>query len=424
MKKEIKKLEGSKIEATVTLEGQAWSDAQQKAFEQLAKNLEVKGFRKGNAPEKLAREQISQADIFDKAINIVLQGMYDEVLKDETIKPFARPKVSVTKISDTELETKFEIICAPEVKLGEYKGLHAEKKEAKVSEKEVEAELKKMQQQNAELVLVDREAILGDTLNLDFEGFIDDKPFEGGKAENYSLELGSHSFVPGFEEQLVGLKANDEKSIKVTFPKEYVENLAGKEATFKIKVHEVKEKKLAELNDELASDLALPEVKTIADLKKHVHDDLLAKAQAKVDQDYYEAIVKQIRDGAKIDVAKEVIDDEVEAMEENMKQQVKQNGLEFDQYLKITGQKEEDVKAKLRIDADVNIRSVLVLEKIAEIEKITVKEEEIDQEMQKIADQYKMELAKVKEILNPNRDRFVSDIRGRKIHDFLIANNK
>lgn len=424
MKSEIKKLENSKIEATVQCDEKAWKEAQQKAFELLAKNVTVDGFRKGNAPEKLVREKISQADIFDKAINIVLQSMYDEVLKDKTVKPFSRPKVAITKISETELEAKFEVICAPEVTLGAYKGLHAEKKEAKVSDKEIKEELKKLQEQNAQLVLVDRAAILGDTVNIDFEGFVDGKAFEGGKAENYALELGSNSFVPGFEEQLVGLKANDAKDIKVTFPKNYVENLAGKEATFKIKVHEIKEKKLAELNDELIADLNMPEVKDVEGLTKHVHDDLLAKAKAKIDQEYYEAIVKQIRDGAKIDVAKEVIDDEVEAMEENMKQQVKQNGLEFDQYLKITGQTEEDIKAKLRIDADVNIRSVLVLEKIAEVEHIEVSEEEITAEMQKLATQYNMELAKVQEVLNPNRERFVADIRGRKIHDFLIANNK
>ncbi len=422
MKKEIKKLENSKVEALVSLDKEEWKKAQEKAFNELLKTFEMKGFRKGKVPAEMAKGKINDAEIFNKAIDMSLQGMYDEVLKDD-VHPFARPQVDITKVSNEELEVKFIIIGRPEVTLGKYKGLHAEKDKVEVKDADVDAEIKKLQEQNASLVVVSRPAKLGDTVSLDFEGFVDGKAFEGGKAENYELELGSHSFIPGFEEQLVGAKADEAKDINVKFPKEYTPELASKDATFKVKVHEVKEKQLPKVNEELIADLNMPEVKDVESLKAFERKTLEEKAKQASDSKYYEAIVKQIRDDAKITLAPEIVADEVNAMKENLTERISQQGLTLESYLQITGQKMEDFEKKLQEDAITNIRSVLVLEKIAQIEKIEIDDAEVEFEIAKIADQYHMEVEKVKEILFKDKDRFIQEIRSRRLYDFLMKNN-
>lgn len=423
MEKKITKLEQSKIEVLVTVEKDKWVKAQKDAFKKLAANVEIKGFRKGKAPAEMIKAKVDQGQVFDRAINALLQDTYRQVIAEEKLRPFARPVVDVTKLSDLELELKFTLVLAPEVTLGQYKGLHAEKKEAVVTDHEIEHAIEHLVEDNASLLVKEGEAHLGDTVVMDFEGFVDGKAFEGGKAENYALELGSKQFIPGFEEQLVGVKAGDEKEVNVKFPAEYTPELANKDASFKIKVHEVKEKKVAELNEELIKDLNLPNVKTIEDLKAHEKAKLLKQKESDVKRDYFEAIVKQIRADAKIDLAKEIIDGEIEAMEENMLKQIEQQGLTMEKYLQITGQTHEGLHEQMRGEAEENVRSVLVLEKIAELEKITVEEDEIEFELAKIADQYKMPLEEVKKVLKDSMDRFTADVRSRRIQEFIVNNN-
>ena len=423
MEKKINKLEQSKVEIIVSVEKEKWSKAQKDAFDKLASNVEIKGFRKGKAPAEMVKAKVDQGQVFDRAINALLQDTYRQVIAEENLRPFARPVVDVTKLSDLELELKFTLVLAPEVTLGEYKGLHAEKKEAVVTDHEIEHALEHLVKDNASLVVKEDVAKLGDTVVMDFEGFVDGKAFEGGKAENYALELGSGQFIPGFEDQLVGAKAGEDKEVNVTFPTEYTPELAGKAATFKVKVHEVKEKKVPELNEELIKDLNLPNVKTLDDLKAHEKAKLQNQKENDVKREYYEALVKQIRDGAKIDLAKEIIDGEVEAMEENMRKQIEQQGLTLDKYLHITGQTMEQVHETMRKEAEDNVRSVLVLEKIAEVEKISVEDDEIEFELAKIADQYKMPIDEVKKVLKDSMDRFRADVRSRRIQEFIVNNN-
>jgi trigger factor len=423
MKHSIKKIEESKVEAVVEVEPELWKNAQKKAFDKLAGQVTVPGFRKGKAPEDMLKGKIDPNKIFDEAINDILPAVFGELVNDEKLRPFSRPEVNVTKLSDSELEIKFVITLVPEVTLGAYKDLHAEKKAPAVTDDEVNEAVKKRLEQSANLVVVDRPAKEGDTVTLDFEGFVDGKAFEGGKAENYALELGSHSFVPGFEEALVGVKSGDSKDVVVTFPKNYVENLAGKEATFKCKIHEIKEKQIPALSDETVKDMGIKDVTTVDQLKEFEKKTLLEGKVNEAQKAYYDAIVKQIRDGAKVTIAKEIIKSEAASMEDNMKKQVEQNGLTFDQYLQITGQKIEDLQAKMESDAEQNIKTYLCLEQIAEQEKLSVEDKDVDAEIEKIAKQYNMKPEEVRDVLAKNLNQFKEELRQRKIQDFILANN-
>jgi len=423
MKRVVNKLENSKVEVLCDVDELTWKDAQEKAFQKLASELEIKGFRKGKAPESIARKHIDLGKIFNEAFNLMLQPAYEEVLREEKLQPFARPSVDVTKVSDTELQLKFIIVLAPEVKLGQYKGLNVEKAKVSVSAKEVQDAIDGLVASNANLVVTENAAKEGDTVVMDFLGKVDGKEFDGGKAENYSLELGSHQFIPGFEEQLVGHKANETVEVKVKFPEQYVPELAGKDAVFTCTIHEVKEKVLPELNEELIKDLNIPEVKDVEGLKAYEKEQIKAQKEQSANNEVLNKIIEQISANATIELAHEMIDDEVEGMRKNLEQQIQSRGMTLEQYLQITGQKEEDLSKKMHEDAEKNLRAILVMEEIAKQEKIEVTDADVEFEMAKIADQYKMELSKVKEILGKDLPRFKAEIRQRRITDFLMNEN-
>lgn len=423
MKRVVNKLENSKVEVLCDIETSAWKEAQEKAFKKLANELEVKGFRKGKVPLDIARKHIEQGKIINEAINSLLQPTFDVVLKEEKLTPFAQPTVDVTKVSDTDLQLKFTIVLPPEVTLGDYKGLNIEAKKVSVTKKEIDAAIEKIVAQNASLVVSEEPAKLGDTVVIDFVGSVDGVEFDGGKADNYSLELGSHSFVPGFEDQLVGHKAGDEVDVNVTFPEQYVKDLAGKKASFKVKVHEVKSKVLPELNEELIKELNIPDVKTEEDLRKHQEKQLKSSKEAQAKSELLDKIMDKIIANAKIDLAKEIIDEEVHGMKHNMEHQVQERGMTLEQYLDIIGQKPEDFDAQLRKDAERNLRGILVMEKIAETEKITLSADDVENEFKNIAAQYNMPVDQVKQILGQDMKRFTAEIRQRRIQDFLLENN-
>ena len=324
MKRVVNKLENSKVEVICDVEQEAWKELQQKAFQKLAGNLEVKGFRKGKVPADIAKKHIDQGSIFNEAINLSLQPAFEEVLREEKLQPFARPSVDVTKVSDTELQLKFIIILAPEVKLGNYKGLGIKKEAVKVEEKEVDEAIEKLLAQNASLVVKEGEAKKGDTVVFDFVGSVDGKEFEGGKAENYSLELGSNQFVPGFEDQLVGHKAGEDVDVNVTFPTQYVPELAGKKALFKCKIHEVKEKVLPTLDEDLLKDLNIPDVKDEASLREYEKKTLLQQKEGKAHADALNKVLDEIVAHAEVEIAQEILLDEVDGMKKNMEEQIKQ----------------------------------------------------------------------------------------------------
>lgn len=423
MKRVVNKLENSKVEVVCDVETAVWKEAQDKAFKKLAKNLELKGFRKGSVPEAMARKHIDTGSIFNEAINSLLQPSFKEVLEEEKLQPFVQPSVDVTKVSDSELQLKFMIILAPEVKLGTYKGLAIKKDAVKVTDAEIKEAIDKLVTQQASLVVKDGAAEKGDTVVIDFVGSVDGKEFDGGKAENYSLELGSNSFVPGFEDQLVGHKAGENVDVNVTFPEQYVPELAGKKALFKCVVHEVKGKVVPTLDAELIKELNIPDVKDEEGLKAYEEKQIKASKEAKAQNDALNIVLDTIVKGAEIKIADEIIADEVAGMKKNMEDQISQRGLTIEQYYQITGQKPEDVEKNMKVEAEKNVRAILCMEEIAKVEKLTVSDADVEKEMQSIADTYKMSVDKVKEILGADMNRFKAELRQRKIQDFLVKEN-
>lgn len=424
MKSEVKKINDSKFEVTCQVDEKDWVEAQKKAHKKAYEQVQVKGFRKGHVLEDIARKHVNEGEVLNEAINMVLPTAFTKAMEENKLEPFLRPQVNVEKFSTSELTLKFTVVVAPVVKLGNYKGIKVEKKKVEVTDKEIDDEVKKILEQNAELITKDEPAKKGDTVILDFEGFVDGKPFEGGKAENYELALGSGQFIPGFEDQLVGLKANDKKDVNVTFPNEYVDALRGKKATFKCLIHEVKEKKIPELKDEAVADFAIPNVKTVADLKNQCKDNLTKQKTNKVNSDYFNALVDKIVADAKVNVAQEIIDEEANAMKENTKKQVEANGLKWEDYVKITGQKEDEMMKNMKVQAEKNIRAMLVMNEVGKVEKVSVSEEDIEAEYKRIADLYKMDVKKVKEVLSKDLNNFVNQIRSRKLQEKILELNK
>jgi len=424
MKTETKKINDTKVELTVDVDEKDWKAAQEKAFAKLAANVQIDGFRKGHAPLAQAKKHINPSQALDEAINTILPTVYGQAVTEAKLRPFFQPKIDVTKVSDTELQFKFTVTLAPEVTLGKYKGLHADKDSTEVSEKEISDAINAKLAGAADLVVVEREAKLGDTVVLDFEGFIDGKAFEGGKAENYSLELGSNSFVPGFEDALVGVKTGDSKDVNITFPENYVKELAGKPATFKCVIHEIKEKKVPELTDEAVKDLAIKGVETVDQLKENTKTELTNSKTAAAQRKYFEALITMIRDDAKVTIDDEIIDNEAKQMEENMKQKITSQGLEFQQYLDITGKKLEDLQKELKVEAEKNIKTLLCLDKIGQVEAIVVSDTDFESELGNMAKQYNMSVEDIKKALGNSLAQFRSNLRDKKIQDFILANNK
>lgn len=423
MKITFKELEACHVQADVVIDEAKWKEAQKKSFTKLAKDVEVPGFRKGNAPEAMARKHINQEKLLDDAINSLLPEAYREVLAKGKIEPFAQPKVDVTKLSDTNLEVRFVIVTEPKVELGQYKGLEIGKKEAKVTAKEVNDAIEDLRKQNASLVLKEGEAAKGDTVVLDFSGSVDGKVFDGGTAQNYELELGSGSFIPGFEDQLIGVKAEEHRDVKVKFPEQYTPELAGKDAVFACDVHEVKTKKLPELNDEFVKELNIKGVETVDALKENKKAELLANKERELKREYLEKLYSTIAKNSKIEIPSEMIDEQAESMKKDMVNRMSQSGLNLETYLQVLGQKEEDFMAKLKEDAKKDITNYFILDNVGKAEKIEISDADVEFEFAKLADEYKMKIEDVKKALSNQLPQFKHNLRMTRVEEELIKNN-
>ena len=424
MERKVTKLEHSHVEVLVTDDKETWQAAQKKSFDKLAANVTIDGFRKGKAPEHLVKAKVDPMKVMDEAINLLLPDIYRDIITADGIKPFAQPKVDISKISDTELEVKFTIVTAPEVKLGAYTGLKIGHQAVKVTEKDLEAALDAVKNQNASLVLKEDAAALGDTVVMDFSGTIEGKPFEGGSATNHELELGSHAFIPGFEEQLVGHKAGEHIDVKVTFPQNYMDELKGKEALFACDIHEVKEKKVPELTDDLVKELKIKDVETVDAYKEFKKNELKVNKEAEEKRAYIAKLTDEIAKASTVDIPDEIIDSQMASRKEDLENKIKQSGLTLEQYLQFVGQKEEEFLAKLKDESKHDVTNYMVMEEIAKAEKVEVTPEELEFEYSKIASQYNMKVEDVKKALAPQENEFRNNLKMQRVEEFLTSHNE
>ena len=424
MKRTLNKVEANKVEILIEFNGAEWKAVLDRNIKAMTKDVSIPGFRPGKAPENLLRAQVDNEKLYQRAINELLPEVYSSAITEEKLVPLSRPSVDVTKVSDTEAEVKITVLLVPEFTLGQYKGLDVKKTAITVTDEEITQEIKTTLSNQAELALKEGPAALGDSVVFDFEGFLEGKPFEGGKADNYTLELGSNQFIPGFESQMVGLKSGDAKDLPVKFPEQYqAANLAGKDVIFKVKLHEVKTKKLPEINAALFETLKLENVKTEEDFKNHIKAQLTIQKNANVESKYFSDLLDLIVTNSKIELPHEAIHHHMDDLNEDLMKRLEQQQQTLEQYLAMRGQSQEQYQNELHETAEKQLLQSLVIDKLAKVENIEVTEEMIDFEMLQIATKYKMEIDKVKEVLKPQMGRFRAEIRERYIREFVLKHN-
>lgn len=421
--KNTEKQEHSVVALTIEITKAEFEAAKDKAFKKTGKNITVPGFRKGKAPRKMIEKLYGEGVFFEEAFNIIYPDAMEMAVEKSGIKPVGRADVD---LGDPAEEGGLTIIAKvpvePEVELGEYKGIEVEKETVKVLQADVKAELNRMAQRNARTETVERKAKKNDTVDIDFEGFVDGVPFEGGKAEHHELTLGSGAFIPGFEDQLIGCKAGDEKDVVVTFPEEYhAKELAGKEATFKCKVHKVEETILPEIDDEFTKDVS-DTCETLDDLKKEITERLKAERQEAADNAFEEKVLDAVIDGMKADIPAAMIDAQVDTIVQDFGYRLQMQGMGLEQYLKMTGTEMGAFRAMFKDQAERQVKTRLALQKVVELEGITVSDKELEEEYAKMAEQYKMEVEKVKAIVS--KEALEGDLKISNALEFIKKNAK
>lgn len=417
------KQEGNEGVLTVEVDAETFKTALDDAFKKVVKQVSIPGFRKGKIPRGLFEQRFGVEALYQDALDILLPVEYPKAVEEAGIEPVDRPEIDVEKIEKGEsLIFTAKVTVKPEVKLGDYKGLGIEKDDTTVTDEDVQNELKALQERQAELVVKEEGAVEeGNTVVLDFEGFVDGEAFEGGKAENYSLEVGSGSFIPGFEDQLVGLEAGAEKDVEVTFPEEYhAEDLAGKPAVFKVKIHEIKAKELPELDDEFAKDID-EEVETLAELTEKTKKRLEEAKENEADAKLREELVLKASENAEIDVPQAMVDTELDRMLKEFEQRLQMQGMNLELYTQFSGQDEAALKEQMKEDAEKRVKSNLTLEAVAKAENLEVSDEEVDAELTKMAEAYNMPVENIKQAIG-STDAMKEDLKVRKAIDFLVEN--
>ena len=396
--KSNEKKENSAIELVIEVSAAEFDAAINKVYNKQKKNIMVPGFRKGKVPRKMVEKMYGEQVFFEDAVEEAYPAAYDAALKEAGIVPVAYPKLEIVEVSKDGFTFKALVTVQPEASVKEYKGLVVAKPEVKVTAADVKAEMKPYIDRASRLVSVDRKAKKGDVAVIDFEGFKDGVAFEGGKGENYSLELGSGSFVPGFEEQVIGMKAGEEKDLDITFPENYTADLAGAAVVFKVKVNEVKERQEPALDDEFAKDVS--EFDTLDEFKKDLKEKLKARRQQQADRDYETAVIDALLENLVCDVPEAMVDYRADKMVEEQAMRMQQNGLNFQDYLKYMGLSMDDVRAQAKTAADRAVRTALALDAVAKAEGIEVTQEELDAEVKRLAEQFHVTEEEVREVTN------------------------
>ena len=414
---EYKKIENAKAELTATVDTETWKEAQKKAFRKLARKVTVKGFRKGQAPEHLIRKQIPEGQILIEATEDLAQGELEAAVAEHKVELIDRPELRIDAIDPEQLVLSFICPVKPDVQIEDYKDLGYKEDRVRVTEKEIQAEIDKVRESKAELEFKEGAVENGDVAVIDYEGSIDGVPFEGGKAENHELEIGSGSFIPGFEEQLIGMNPEEEKEINVKFPEDYhAEELKGKDAVFKVKVHEVKHKVLPEIDETIIEELNIPEVATLEELKKYIKNGLTQQRKRDAEMKARNELLDKLNEKAVIDVPEVMIKQELDGMVNEYERQFTYQmnsapGFKFDEKFR------DMLRGQLHDEAVKRVRQSLILEEIGRRENIEVTEAELDEEYKRLAEQYKMDVEDVKRMLPA--EFLTSDLRDKKTLDVL-----
>ncbi|MDB5052512.1 MAG: trigger factor [Bacilli bacterium] len=427
MKASWEKIEKNQGVLTIEVEADQVSVGLDKAFKKVSAKANIPGFRKGKVPRSIFEAKFGVESLYQDALDILLPEAYMQAVKETGIDPIDRPEVDVQQMAKGQpLQFTATVEVKPEVRLGAYKGIEVSASSNAVSAEELDAELTKLQQRHAELLVIDEgQAENGDSTIIDFEGFVDGIAFDGGKGEKYTLELGSNSFIPGFEAQIVGMGIGDDKDIEVTFPEDYQsDDLKGKAAVFKVKLHEIKRKNLPALDDEFAKDVS--EFDTLDEFKADLTKRLEEKNEQAAQRDKENQIVDQISAAAEVDVPKVMIEAEVEQMLTDFENRLKSQGMTMEMYYQFSAQNEDVLKTQMQGDAEKRVRNNLVLEAVAKAENIEISETELDEELEKMAQTYKRSVDEIRTILaaNGNLESMKSELVVKKTIDFLLENSK
>ena len=420
-----KTIETNRVELTITITAEDFAKGLDTAFEKMRKDVTVEGFRKGKIPRAMFEKKFGVEVLYDDALNAVLPNVYGDAIKKEGIQPVDYPEWDVKEISkDDGVVATATVWVKPIVELGKYKGLNVTKLSEEVTDEDIQAELDNLAATRSEMIIKEGAAVIGDTVVIDFEGFKDDVAFEGGKGENHSLELGSNSFIPGFEEQVVGMATGDEKDINVTFPKEYhATDLAGVAVQFKVKVHEVKTRQLPEIDDEFVKDLDQEDVETVEALRASTVEKLTEAKQTAAKNHVMNSVIEQAIANAKFEVPAVMIENEISNMVHRMEQQYTQQGITLEMFLQFSGQTMETLREQMNPQAVKNVDQSLVIEAIIAKENVEVSDEDVEKELDTMAEMYNMEVEQIKTMI-PDLSMLKEDIKSRKTIDMMVDSAK
>ena len=418
--KNCEKLEKSRVALTVEVDADTFEAAIEKAYRKVRNQINVPGFRKGKAPRKMIENLYGVGVFYDEAINIAMPEAYAAAVESEKLEVVGYPEVELLDVGKDGFSFKATVPVYPEVTLGQYKGLEAPKAEVKVAAADVNQRLKEMAERNSRLVSVERKVKKGDVANIDYEGFDNGKPFDGGKGEGFDLEIGSGSFVPGFEDQIVGMSAGEEKDIDITFPEDYHKDLAGKAVVFHVKVNAVKVKEVPAIDDEFAKDVS--EFDTLADLKKDIKAKMTADRQQAADRAFEDDLMGKVADGITCDVPDAMVEEQAKRFVDNLKLQIQQQGIPYEQYLKLTNMTEADLMGQAQEPALRQVKLELAMDAIAKAENVEVSEEEIEAEYGKMAEQYGMKAEELKKYITA--DSVKGQLTNQKVVKIVVDSAK
>lgn len=392
-------------EIEIELKGKEWTTAVDEAFNKAIKTAKIDGFRQGKAPRSVFEKKYGKVSLFYDAVNAKLPSLYSKVLKDNDLEPIIDPKIEILDINDDLCKIKFIVTTKPEVKIKKYKSLGVKKEEAKVTKKEIDEEIENLRMRYADLEIKEGKIESGDIAVIDFEGFKDGVAFEGGKGENYSLTIGSNTFIPGFEDALIGHKSGEDVDVKVTFPKDYQsEELKGQKAVFKVKIHEVKTKVLPELNEDFFLDLEMDDVKTKKDLEKITEEQIKARKEYDIENKYIDELLAEVAKNTTVDIPNELVEEEIDHMIHEYAHNLEHQGISLDMFFKYTNSDEKQLREQMRNDAETRVKYRFMLDEIANLEKIEISDKEANEEAEKQAKRY-----------NVSKDEFLSQIGGLEV---------